>query len=304
MSNPLIDLSAALAEMTAGASGSVVRVEAGRRVASTGILWDRDGTVITAAHTVRREEEIRVGLADGSEVEARLAGRDPGTDVAVLKLGGALPAGAPGGEGARFAEGSAVRVGHLVFALGRPGRTLRATHGIVTAFGEGWRTPYGGAVDFYLETDASLPMGFSGGPLVDAAGGVLGMNTSAVPRGVGTTIPAATVRRVMESILSHGRVRRAYLGVNTYPVVLPAAAGEAAGRRGGLLITEVEAGSPADHAGLLLGDVLMEVDGEAVADMEGLMAALSEERAGKAVTVRVLRAGQTRETELTLGERA
>ena len=303
MANPLVALSAALAEMTEAASGTVVRVEAGRRVPSSGILWDRDGTVITAAHTVRREEEVRVVLADGTEVAARLAGRDPGTDVAVLKPAATFAAKAAGG-GLRLAEGSSVRVGHLVFALGRPGRTLRATHGIVTAFGEGWRTPYGGTVDFYLETDASLPAGFSGGPLVDASGAILGMNTSAVPRGVGTTIPAATVRRVMESILSHGRVRRAYLGVNTYPVALPASVPEAAGRAGGLLVTEVEPGSPADRGGLLLGDVLLEVDGEAVSDMEGLMAALSEERAGKAVTVRVLRAGQAREAQVTLGERA
>ncbi len=303
MSKALIDLSAALAEMVKGAEGVVVRVEAGRRVASTGILWEADGTVVTAAHTLRREEQIGVVLADGTEVRAELAGRDPGTDVAALRLREWAAGTAAAGGAPRFAAGEDVRVGNLVFALGRPGRTLRATHGIVSAFGEGWRTPYGATVDFYLETDASLPAGFSGGPLVNAAGEVLGMNTSAVPRGVGTTIPASTVRRVLESIRSHGRVRRAYLGVNTWPVALPDAAARTEGRRGGLIVTEVEAGSPAERAGLLLGDVLLAVGGEAVEDIEGLMAALSEERAGKDVAVRVLRAGQAQEVPVTLGER-
>lgn len=310
MANPLIDLSAALSEMLKGAEGFVVRVEAGRRIPSTGMLWNDGGAVITAAHTVRREEEIGVTLPGGKEAQAQLVGRDPGTDVAVLRLGSQVqevagPAETPAaGGGPRFAEGASVQVGNLVFAVGRPGRSLRATHGIVSAFGESWRTPYGGTVDFYLETDASLPAGFSGGPLLNAAGEVLGMNTSAVPRGVGTTIPAATIWRILDSIRSHGRVRRAYLGVNTYPVPLPEAVAREEGRQGGLLITEVEAGGPADRAGLMLGDVLLTVGGEAVEDMEGLMAALSGERAGQTVAVRVLRAGKVKEVKVGLAERA
>jgi S1-C subfamily serine protease len=314
MANPLIDLSAALADLVKGAEGFVVRVEAGRRMPSTGILWNREGVVVTAAHTVRREEEIAVTMPDGNEVEAALAGRDGGTDLAVLRLGpkvqeAAGPAGpgeeaaGPGWEGPRFAAGDTVRVGHLVFALGRPGRSLRATGGIVSAFGESWRTPSGGTVDFYLETDASLPAGFSGGPLLNAAGEVLGMNTSTVPRGVGTTIPVSTIQRIADSILSHGRVRRAYLGVNTYPVPLPEVVRREEDQPAGLLVTEVEAGSPADQAGLYLGDVLLAIDGAALQDLEDLMAALSEDRAGRSVTIRLLRGGKRREMKVTLGER-
>src|SRR3989304_4039110 len=164
----LSDLSSDLAAIVDAAGRSVVRVEARRRIPASGIIWSADGTVVTANHVVQREENITVGLPDGSKVGATLAGRDPATDVAVLRLQSAGLTATP------RASTEGLRVGHLVLALGRPGRTVRATLGIVSALGESWRTVEGSLIDHYLQTDAPFHPGFSGGPLVDAGGRGMG----------------------------------------------------------------------------------------------------------------------------------
>src|SRR3972149_2009447 len=203
----LSDLSSDLAAIVDAAGRSVVRVDARRRIPASGIIWSADGTIVTANHVVQREENITVGLPDGSEVGATLAGRDPATDVAVLRLQSAGLAATP------RASTEGLRVGHLVLALGRPGRTVRATLGIVSALGESWRTAEGSQIDHYLQTDAPFHPGFSGGPLVDAGGRVLGLNTAALVRGFSLTIPTVTLQRVVEMLLAHGRGRRGALGV-------------------------------------------------------------------------------------------
>jgi S1-C subfamily serine protease len=237
-------------------------------------------------------------LPDGRTVAAALVGRDPTTDLAVLRAeaGGLTPP--------TWAEADSARVGHLVLAVGRPGHKAMATLGIISALGEGWRTPAGGQVDRYVQTDVVMYPGFSGGPLVDANGHALGLNTSALLRGVSLAVPAATLRRVVETLLVHGRVRRGYLGVGAQPVRLPATLAQQLGQETGLLLVSVEPGSPAEQGGLLLGDTIVALDGRPVAHMDDLLDGLSGERVGVAVPVRVVRGGQVQDLTVVIGERA
>ena len=190
----------------------------------------------------------RLGLPDGQTVSATLVGRDPTTDLAVLQ------AQAANLTPPTWAEPDDSQVGHMVLALGRPGQTVQATLGIISAQSEtSWRAPSGGRLDRYLQTDVVMYPGFSGGPLVNAAGHVVGLNTSALLRGVSLTVPAATLRRVVETLLTHGRIRRGYLGVSTQPVRLPDALAQQLGQETGLLLASVEPGSPADRGGAAAG---------------------------------------------------
>ena len=289
-------LSNELAGMVEAAGPAVVRVEGRRRLPASGIVWSDDGIVVTAHHVVERDDRIGVGLADGKQVDAELVGRDPTTDLAVLRVEGAQP------SSATSAQADDLSVGHLVLALGRPGRTVQATLGIVSALGTSWRTAAGGTIDRYLQTDVVMYPGFSGGPLVDADGKVLGLNTSAL-RGVSLTIPSLTVDRVVESILSHGRVQRGYLGVGVQPVNLPEALAEELGQETGLILISVEPDSPAEAGGLTLGDTLLSVHGEPVPRLDDLLSLLSGELVGEEVLIRILRGGEAGEHKVTVGER-
>jgi S1-C subfamily serine protease len=188
-------------------------------------------------------------------------------------------------------------------ALGRPGQTVQATLGIVSALGQEWRTPAGGKLDRYLQTDVVMYPGFSGGPLVDASGHFLGLNTSALLRGVSLAVPSSTVRRVVETVLAHGRVRRGYLGVGIQPVRLPADLAEQIDQETGLLLVQVKPGSPAEAGGLLLGDTIVALDNQPVPHHDALQALLSGDRAGASVAVRIVRAGQMQEVDVVIGER-
>jgi S1-C subfamily serine protease len=296
----LQDLSDALAATVKATGSSVVRVEARRRLPASGIIWSSDGVIVTAYHVVERDENISVGLPDGQSVPATLVGRDPTTDLAVLRAqvpttSGAVPP--------TWADPDKLSVGHLVLALGRPGRTAQATLGIVSALGESWRTPAGGRIDRYLQTDVVMYPGFSGGPLVDAAGQVLGLNTSALLRGISLTVPTPTLSEVVQTLLTHGRVRRGYLGVGAQPVRLPAGLGQQLGQETGLLLVSVEPGSPADQGGLLLGDTIVAFDGQPVRHMDDLLALLSSDRVGETMPVRIVRGGQVQELQVVVGER-
>ncbi len=293
----LTDLSRDLAGVVETAGRSVVRVEARRRIPSSGVLWSGDGIVVTANHTVQREENITVGLPDGSKAGATLAGRDPSTDVAVLRVS------AEGGTAADRAGTENLKVGHLVLALGRPGRTVRATLGIVSALGESWRTPEGSQIDHYLQTDAPFHPGFSGGPLVDASGRVLGLNTAALLRGFSLTIPVATLQQVTETLLAHGRVRRGYLGIGAQPVRLTGEIERTLSQKEGLLLMSIEPESPAERGGLYVGDILVTFAGQPVEALGDLMGMLGPERIGSSVPLRIVRGGQARELTLSVGER-
>lgn len=296
MADVLQNLSNDLAATVETASRSIVRVEGRRRMAASGIVLAEDGLIVTAHHVVERDENIRIGLPNGEKVTATLAGRDPTTDIAVLRAqsGGLTPAN-------WLTDGA--KVGHLVLAIGRPDADVQATLGIVSAVGEAWRTSAGGTIDSYLQTDVVMYPGFSGGALVSAGGQILGMNSSALARGVSLTIPAVTIQRVAQTLQQHGRVRRGFLGVSAQPVRLPANIAETVGQESGLLIAGVESNSPAEQGGLLLGDTLIALDGQPVRHMDDLLAALSGDRVGKSVTARIVRGGQTQDLNVTIGER-
>jgi S1-C subfamily serine protease len=304
----LQDLSDALAATVKAAGSSVVRVEARRRLPASGIIWSSDGVIVTAYHVVERDENISVGLPDGQSVPATLVARDPTTDLAVLRAQVPTTSGAqvPTPSEAvppTWADPDKLSVGHLVLALGRPGRTAQATLGIVSALGESWRTPAGGRIDRYLQTDVVMYPGFSGGPLVDVAGQVLGLNTSALLRGVSLTVPTPTLSEVVQTLLTHGRVRRGYLGVGAQPVRLPAGLGQQLGQETALLLVSVEPGSPADQGGLLLGDTIVALDGQPIRHMDDLLALLSSDRVGETMPVRIVRGGQVQELQVVVGER-
>jgi S1-C subfamily serine protease len=294
----LSDLSQSLAGAVELAGASVARVEARPRFPASGIVWSSDGVIVTAHHVVEEEENIQIGLADGRTVSAQLVGRDPTTDLAVVR------AQAAGLTTCAWAEMNALKVGHLALALGRPGKTVMATLGIVSAFGEAWRTPAGGKLDRYLQTDVVMYPGFSGGPLVDANGQLIGLNTSALLRGISLTIPWLTLKSVVETLLTKGRVSRGYLGVGAQPVRLPDALAKQLGQETGLLLVSVEPDAPGGKAGLLLGDVIVAVAGDPVRHLDHLLAALSGDRVGATVPVRIVRGGQPQEVKATIGERA
>ena len=296
MTNVVEGFSTELAEIVKSAGPAVVRVEGRRRLPASGIVWSEGGIVVTAHHVVERDEGLSVGLGEDQKADAELVGRDPTTDLAVLRV-----------EGIELSPAASARlddlsVGHLVLALGRPGRTVQATLGIASALGTSWRTAAGGSIDRYLQTDVVMYPGFSVGPLVDAKGKVLGLNTSAL-RGVSLTIPSLTVDRVVESILSHGRVQRGYLGVGVQPVNLPEALAEELGQETGLILISVEPDTPAEAGGLTLGDTLLSVHGEPVRRLDDLLSMLSADLVGEEVIVRILRGGDVREQKVTVGER-
>lgn len=296
MSDVLQNLSNALAQTVETASPSIVRVEARRRLAASGIIWSADGVIVTAHHVVQKEDNIQVGLSDGQTAPATLIGRDPTTDLALLRVQ------AQNLKPFTLDE-QGMQVGHLVLALGRPGHTVQATLGIISALGESWRTPVGGTIDRYVQTDVVMYPGFSGGPLVGAQGQLLGLNTSALVQGVSLTIPAATIKRVADMLLTHGKVRRGYLGVSTQPVRLPAALAQQLGQETGLLLVAVEPGSPAEDGGLLLGDTIVTLENSAVQQHDDLLAALSPDRVGTSVQIRIVRGGQVQDVAVMVGER-
>lgn len=297
MADVLQSLSNDLAATVEAAGKSIVRIEARRRQSASGIVWSAEGVIITAHHVVERDENIKIGLPDGGTVSATLVGRDPTTDIAVLR------AQASGLAPAKWVDASEMRVGHLVVAVGRPEESVQATLGIISSLDGGWRTAAGGAIDTYVQTDVVMYPGFSGGPLVSASGPFLGMNSSALLRGVSVTIPTATLRRVAEALLAHGKVKRGFLGVSAQPVRLPQNIAEEIKQETGLLLASVEQGSPADKSGLLLGDTLVVLDGEKVRHMDDLMALLSGDRVGKTISARVLRGGQLQDSQVVIGER-
>ncbi len=298
MSTVLESLSNELAAVVVAAGASIVRVEGRRRQAASGVIWSEDGIIITAHHVVERDENIGVGLPDGSRLPAQLVGRDPSTDLAVLRVGtnGLTPA--------KWAAGDTLRVGHLVLAAGRPEEQVQATLGVISALEGEWRTRAGGAIDAYVQTDVVMYPGFSGGPLVSAASEFAGINSSALLRGLSITIPAATIQRVAGALLAHGKITRGFLGVSAQPVRLPAAIAAQMAQETGLLLVAVEGDSPAERGGLLLGDTLLSVDDAPVRHMDDLLAVLGSDRIGRAVPVRVLRGGQVQTLQVTIGARA
>jgi S1-C subfamily serine protease len=294
--SPLTSLEAALTGAVAAASASIVRVDR-RRGGGSGLVWAPD-LVVTASFHAPDKTTIGVARGDGGldEREATVIGRDPGTDVAVLRVdgGGLAPATFRGLDG--------VAVGQLALALGRPGRSVRASLRIIGVLGPEVRTPGGGRLEHYVETDRQIPRGFAGGPLVALDGRVLGMSTRTLLRGADLAIPHVTLERVVGEILAHGSVRRGYLGVGAYPVALPAAIAQAVGRTTGALVANVEDGGPAAAAGVLVGDIILALAGDPIEGPEDLRLALAD-RAGETVELDLVRAGQRTTIKASVGVR-
>ena len=293
----LSTLSADLASAVESVGQSVVQVEGRRRGPASGTVWAGEGLIVTANHVMTTDESIRVGTGNGKPLEAELVGRDPTTDLALLRVSNQIKA-APA-----WTSSEGLRVGHLVLALGRPGKTVRAALGIVSALGEGWRTPAGGNIERYLQADMSSYAGFSGGPLATAEGSIVGINTSGLLRDTTVTIPTATVKQVVEELLKRGRISRGYLGVGVQPARLPAGLARQLGQETGLMVISVDSDSPGEKAGLLFGDTILALGKDQVRHWDDLIALLSKERIGQTVEIRLLRAGQLQEGKVTISER-
>ena len=293
MADVLQTLSDAMAEAVEAAGASVVQVAARRRLPASGVVWSADGVIVTSHHVVENDEKIRIGLPNGESVSATLVGRDPSTDLAVLR------ADTSGLTVPNWAELNEVRVGHLGLALGRPGDSVQATLGVVSALSHSENDQ-----KYFAQTDVVMYPGFSGGPLVGVTGQVLGLNSSALMRGVSLAVQTPTIRFVVENLLTHGKMRRGYLGVGVQPARLPAALAEQLGQKTGALVVSVEADSPADKGGLFMGDTIVALDGHSIEDMDSLLASLSGAHIGATVPVRIVRGGQAQEVSVTIGERA
>lgn len=301
MAASINDFSKSLADAVERASGYTVRVNARGRYGSSGIVW-ADGIVLTADHTIERDEEITITLPDGSDLPATIAGRDPRSDLAVLKVDGLTLAAAPRAEDSR--------VGSIALAVGRSGggeNGIGASLGIISstgAMGRGRRRRGRGktAVESVIRPDLTMYPGFSGGPLIDTSGAMVGINTSGF-RGQPLTIPHAAIGEVVEQLLTHGRLRRGYLGMTSQPVRLPESIAATAGQETGLLAVGVEEDSPASQGGVMIGDILIGVGGEPVRDTDDLRTALGPELAGQPAVLRILRGGEARELNVTIGER-
>lgn len=303
-STALSDFSDQLAEVVARIARSIVTVVARPRQSATGILWNagQETIILTADHVVETEDDIAIRLPDGREAKAKLIGRDPGTDLAALRLSG-VDLGAES-VAAEVSEG--LRVGHLVIAVGRPGADgPRVSFGVVSAIDGPRRSWQGSEIEGVIYPDVTFYPGFSGGPLVDLAGRVVGLNSSHLTRQNAASIPVATLRRVATTLLTHGRVKRGYLGVSTQPVPLPQTLAQKIGvsQETALLVASVEPESPAEKAGVLLGDLLVSVGDQPATQVEALRAQLGPDKLGQTLALKLLRGGEPRDVSVTIAER-
>ena len=289
MAQPALDvfhaLDQALATAVATAAPATVHVSRGHGSGGTGIVWAADLVVTSSFHC---PDTTKVGVGTDGDLDfrdAEVIGRDPGTDIAVLRVadGGLTPA--------TFRDTDGLAVGNLALAIGRPGRTARASLRAIGVLGPSIDTPHHGTLDRYVESDRQVPRGFAGGPLIDADGAVIGMNTRTLLRGADLAVPTVTLRRVVAELVAHGGVRRGYAGVGAYPA------------QGGALVANLDDGGPASAAGVLIGDLIVELDGVAIAGPDTLRTALAP-RAGKAVKLVVQRAGARVELDLAVGTKS
>jgi S1-C subfamily serine protease len=289
----LTEYSEALAAAVERAGKSTVSVDARGRVPATGVVWSAAGEILTADHVVQRDEDLGVVLPDGQRVSAKLVGRDPHSDLALLKVDGATL------TTPEFS--AAYRVGHVAIALGRPDDLQASVSHIVSIGG-----PVRGGhryLEAYIQTDVTMFPGFSGGPLVDAAGRVVGVNSSALARGASLAVPVAAADRVVAALRKYGRVQRGYLGISTQPVALAEAVAGQVGQSSGLMIITVEADGPAASSGILQGDVLVGLGGQSVKDIDGLQGALGPDTVGQTVVAKLVRGGQVQEIGVTVAAR-
>ena len=294
------DLSSQFSEVAARAGKSIVAIHGGRRLSASGVLW-RMGVVVTASHMLRRTDDLSLTLPDKSRTKTSFAGRDPGTDLAILRIESA-PSATPAESGA----GARLQVGQIILAVGRSGLgDLAATAGIVARLGEAWQTWRGGQIDSLLRPDVTLYPGQAGSALVDSSGSVLGINTPALARASTITIPAATVNRVVDEILEHGGVFRPYLGLAMQAVALPQ---DLAGKLkieqdAALMVMQVEAESPSAKAGITLGDLIVTINEHRSGGIDDIQRTLLRAKRGESVKLTYVRGGQPATATVKLAER-
>jgi serine protease DegQ len=293
----LAALSDGMADAVERIAASVVRVNGRRRRSGSGVVLAQN-KVLTASHVLEREEDLSVETADGRTLTARFAGRDHSTDLAVLDVEDLDV------EPATPAEGEA-RVGQISLAVGSHsrGEGPRATLGVVSAVGGPVRSRRRPRLERYIQTDATPYPGFSGGPLIDARGNVLGILVSGWGRGAAFAIPADIAWRTAGTLSERGSVKRGYLGILSQPVRLPDGQSFGLTQRSGLLVVGVEDGSPAGRGGLIVGDILATLDGQPIEDTDDLLELLAGDRVGSSVPVKLVRGGELAEVEITVGER-
>jgi S1-C subfamily serine protease len=288
-----------LSEVVQRAGRSIVAVDGRAGHTSSGIVW-RPDAVLTAAHSIRHESNIGVILGPGHSVAARLAGRDRGTDIALLKLEQPIEM-----QPAQFADTTSLSVGALSVGVARTRRgNIVASAGIISGLMGEWQVART-RIDQFIRPDLNLYRGFSGGALVDASGGMLGLNTNGLLRGRPVTIPSSTISRVAEEISTRGHTTRPYIGLVMQPVPIPESLQQKAGvtAGAGLLVMHVEPGGPADSAGFLIGDLLLEMDGSGFSDLDDVFDALGHKVAGEEVKTILVRGGQRMELTVRIGER-
>lgn len=297
MSSSLVEFSNELANLVERTGAAVLGVPQGGRQGVSATVW-QEGVAVTSAHTIRGLDEVDVVLPSGAATKAPVVGRDFSTDLAVLRLGDA-----PGP--AVLADESQARVGEIVLSVGRRvGDGLAATYGILSAVGGSWRTAQGARIDRWLRLDLNPFPGFSGGPVVNVRGEVLGMATSG-PRRTAAVLPSTTVSRVVNQLLQKGRIARGYIGVGLQPVAFPESATQSLGLTSpsGLLIVMIEPGGPAAQAGVVLGDILVRADGAVLKGAHSLQPSLDGDRIGQAVELEFVRAGQIHKASVVVAER-
>ena len=296
--NYISELSKAMAEAVSVAEAATVLVNARRRIPSSGIAFAAD-LILTADHTVERENEISIMLPGGEEIAAELAGRDPGSDLALLRLS----------EAAATPAQTATEdphVGEFVLALGRPKPSgIEASLGVISAINGPIRTRRGAMIEKYIRTDALPLPGFSGGPLVTADGNVLGINSSGFSHSMLLSIPVNQAWKTAQSLAEHGSIKRGYLGIQSQEVEISAESQNALGREHsyGLLLSHIEEGSPATEGGLMVGDIIVGLAGNPITDHDTLLVGMTGDVVGKPTPVEVLRGGQVHIVDVTIGER-
>ncbi|MFZ0637723.1 MAG: trypsin-like peptidase domain-containing protein [Candidatus Acidiferrales bacterium] len=299
MSAELVELSNALAQSTDHAAANVAAVHTEKRGSSSGVVW-RPGVVVTAEHALRRDEEIHLTLPDGRVVAATLAGRDPSTDIAVLKCTEAATA------ISEFGDVASLKPGSLALVVGRtrasgPVAGL-AVVSLVVAERHTWA---GASLAPYVRLDISLQPTAAGGVVIDAHGRAVGMATPRFARFGAIAIPAPTVNRVVDVLLEKGRIPRGYLGVGLQSVRLPDALRQSLQRseKGAAIVLEVEPNGPANKAGIVIGDILVSLAGRSVTRLEDIHSQLQGEAIGKSLALKFIRGGAIQETNIVVGER-
>jgi len=284
-----------LADAVDAAASSVVQVQ-GRARPASGVVYAAD-VVVTTMGAIGDEDGLRVRTPDGRTINAELAGWDPATHLAVLR---APELNAPPAKPAA----AAARVGHLAIAIGRSwSNAVSASSGMIAVIGGPLRTGRGRAIDQVIRTTAPVHSGFVGGAFVDTSGQLLGITTGAEIRGFRVVVPAAIAWKAAADVLEHGTPRRGYLGIAGQPAALGERQRSAGDAEQALLVVGIVAGSPAEAAGLLVGDIVVAFDGQPITSPDRLLEVLSADRVGRTVPVRVRRGGEVTDVQVTVGER-